>query len=255
MLAARRAVILVTFPVHDRGAGGEIFARLRHCGRQANGLPTRLAAALRRGVLQQFHTLLVAAGVGQAIATQIANIGGADRGHGLDPLLGLSGIEHVTATTADAQGADTIGVHWRKRAQEIYRAADVIDARSWKLHQARLAATVTLIGRIVSQGDKALLGQSKRIQACGLLFDAADRVRDDDGRVLFVGVEFGRFEQVGSDMATGIPVRESDPLNHNVVGVRLANHRGTARHCWLSQGQVWRDQAGACDSNTAQRNR
>lgn len=89
------------------------------------------------------------------------------------------------------RAADSLRVHLVVVAEEVDRAADVLDAVAGDLEQARLAAALAVVGGVVGQSDDALLGQLLRVQAGGLLLHAAERVRRDDGGVLPGLVEAG----------------------------------------------------------------
>ncbi|MFT3663381.1 MAG: hypothetical protein QM809_19045 [Gordonia sp. (in: high G+C Gram-positive bacteria)] len=133
-----------------------------------------------RASFEIFEQLREALGVG---AVEVADVDGAGGGDGLDPGVGLGGEGHVASRTANAEGADPVGVDVVADGDVRDGGLDVLDAGDRVLQLARGALALALVRRVEDQGDETGVGEDLRIIGRRLLLDAADGVADHDGRV------------------------------------------------------------------------
>ncbi|MNI74999.1 hypothetical protein D3C73_1311190 [compost metagenome] len=93
---------------------------------------------------------------------------------------------------------------------EVRHAVDILDTVGRFVDAARLSFARALVGRVSGDGDVAFFGQALCVEAGHLLFHAAVRVRDDDGRVhlfpvvacrgIYVGGDFQAVQLIGDRM-------------------------------------------------------
>jgi hypothetical protein len=103
-----------------------------------------------------------------------AEIGGADGGDGLDPVIGGRGRDDVAAGGADPEGPYMV----RKGDGGL----DVLDTLCGVLEVARGALALALVGGVEGEGNEALAGQTLGVKAGCLLLHAACGVTDHDRR-------------------------------------------------------------------------
>ncbi len=77
-------------------------------------------------------------------------------------------------------------------AEVVDRTADILDTVTWHLVQVRLATAFAVVGGVVGQRDKALLGKALGIIARGLFFNATEGTGANDRGNLFAQVKVSR---------------------------------------------------------------
>lgn len=132
-----------------------------------------------------------------AVTELAGDVHGADGADGLDPVVGRRRAQDVAAGGADAQRPDAVSVDVVTSSEERDRGLDVLDPVDWVLQAARLALALALVGGVEREGDEALLGQAKRVQAGGLLLHTAAGVTDDDRRARADGPVVRRVQVAG----------------------------------------------------------
>jgi hypothetical protein len=188
---------------------------------------------LLAGVLQSLHLLLIGERA-HGFPARFAEIEGADGRDGLDAQLGLSIAQGIAAAGADAERADPLSIQLGMLHEKVDGAADVVQALRRNLHEARLAAAFALIGGIIGQGNKTLLGKMLGIKAGSLLLHATEGMSDHDGRVLLACIEAGRLEEVADDCRSHVPGRVSDPLDRHTLPIGISDHGRALNRSGLS---------------------
>jgi hypothetical protein len=89
-----------------------------------------------------------------AVPELAGDVDGADRAHGLDPVIAGGGAEHVAAGGADTEGADAVRIDFAAGGEEGYAGLEVLDAVGGVFQAAGFAATLALVGRVVGEGDR-----------------------------------------------------------------------------------------------------
>ena len=224
MLPSCRAVILIAFPVHDRGRRREVGRRIGYDRHQAYGLAASLPAALFTGILEPLASFLIRNRTRKTFPAAFADIERADGRNRPHTMFVLGVVQRVAAADANAQRADPQRIDLGMLSEEVDSATDVVHALPWHLHEARFAAAFTLVGRIISQTNKARLGETLGIEAGGLFFDGAEWMGHHDRSILPAAVEVRGFEQVGDDVRPHVPRWVSDAFNRHAFLIGIVDH-------------------------------
>jgi transcriptional regulator with XRE-family HTH domain len=180
MLAAGGAVVLEALGavLAAKGAG-----LLDGFGEQGQGRWLLAAgsdgARVRRGVEHPLEHGRVLGAVG-AEAELTGDVHGADRGDCLDSVVTSGCREDVAAGRADAKDADEVRVGLGPGGEVGTGGLEVLDPVRGVFEPAGLAAALPLVSGVESEGNETLLGQPARVEAGGLLLDAAAGMPDDD---------------------------------------------------------------------------
>lgn len=146
-------------------------------GNRPGSLPFR---SVRHGEVEQ---ALEHSGVLLPVAALLElarDVGGDDRGHRFDAVIGSGSGERVPATRADAEQADTRRVHALHGVQERDSALEVLDALPRILEAARHALTFALVRGIERQGDEPSLCEHARVERSRLFLHTTPRMPDDE---------------------------------------------------------------------------
>ncbi|WP_222932728.1 hypothetical protein [Nocardia yunnanensis] len=177
--AAGCAVVLVGFAAHGR-CGSGLFGGVGDDVVQSRWFAAGFGRAGRARFVEHGVEDVGWLGAAESVAEHGADVEGADRGHRFDAVVGLGGEGNVAAGGADAECADLFGVDLEAGGQERHRVLDVFDARGRIFQKPWQAFAFTLIGGVEGEGHEASCSQFGRVQARGLCFDAAERMRDHD---------------------------------------------------------------------------
>jgi hypothetical protein len=103
-------------------------------------------------------------------------------------------IGGIAAAGTDADAADPVGIHVRKRRHVVDHRADVFRPDVGVFQLARFAGALSLIGSVERNRDEPVPRQLQPIETRRLLLNATPRVRHNDGRILLAFIKSIREE-------------------------------------------------------------
>lgn len=178
-------IIVVAVLVEVKGQLGRLFRRYSfHVSHVFRLTAFRFALAGGAGVGKAFlHAVDLR--VEKPVAPDQAGVEHAERGDCLETLVRLCGFQGVASSAANAQDAQTGGVHSGILQQDVCGAADVFHAVGGFVRIAGSPSAGPLVGRVKCQADVALFRHALAVKSGHLLLHAAVGMRHDKGGVFF----------------------------------------------------------------------